>query len=418
MEQNSLFESVSAQILPLAKRLAPKTLDEVVGQDHILQKDKFLYRAIKADRVGSLIFYGPPGVGKTALAKVIANTTKSYFRQINAVSSGKKDMEDVVSFAKSEFTLTGKRTTLFIDEIHRFNKSQQDYLLPFVENGVITLIGATTENPYFEVNKALLSRARVVELNPLKKEDIRKIIDRALIDKEDGLGNMDITMDDTAKDFLSDASGGDARSALNALELAAMTTSPDKKSKKIIITLEIISECLGKKPYLYDKDGDTHYDCISAFIKSMRGSDENAAVYYLARMLTAGEDVKFIARRMMILASEDIGLADPLAIIVATNVAQAVERVGMPEAQIILSEGVLYLARTKKSNKAVVAISNAMAEVQQSGNLPVPNHLRDSHYAGSKELGRGIGYKYPHDYKDSKVDQQYLPDAIKDKKFS
>ena len=418
MEQNSLFESVSAQILPLAKRLAPKTLDEVVGQDHILQKDKFLYRAIKADRVGSLIFYGPPGVGKTALAKVIANTTKSYFRQINAVSSGKKDMEDVVSFAKSEFTLTGKRTTLFIDEIHRFNKSQQDYLLPFVENGVITLIGATTENPYFEVNKALLSRARVVELNPLKKEDIRKIIDRALIDKEDGLGNMDITMDDTAKDFLSDASGGDARSALNALELAAMTTSPDKKSKKIIITLEIISECLGKKPYLYDKDGDTHYDCISAFIKSMRGSDENAAVYYLARMLTAGEDVKFIARRMMILASEDIGLADPLAIIVATNVAQAVERVGMPEAQIILSEGVLYLARTKKSNKAVVAISNAMAEVEQSGNLPVPNHLRDSHYPGSKELGRGIGYKYPHDYKDSKVDQQYLPDAIKDKKFS
>lgn len=418
MGQNSLFDSVSAQILPLAKRLAPKTLDEVVGQDHILQKDKFLYRAIKADRVGSLIFYGPPGVGKTALAKVIANTTKSYFRQINAVSSGKKDMEDVVSFAKSEFTLTGKRTTLFIDEIHRFNKSQQDYLLPFVENGVITLIGATTENPYFEVNKALLSRARVVELNPLKKEDIRKIIDRALIDKEDGLGNMDITMDDTAKDFLSDASGGDARSALNALELAAMTTSPDKKSKKIIITLEIISECLGKKPYLYDKDGDTHYDCISAFIKSMRGSDENAAVYYLARMLTAGEDVKFIARRMMILASEDIGLADPLAIIVATNVAQAVERVGMPEAQIILSEGVLYLARTKKSNKAVVAISNAMAEVEQSGNLPVPNHLRDSHYPGSKELGRGIGYKYPHDYKDSKVDQQYLPDAIKDKKFS
>lgn len=418
MEQNSLFESVSAQILPLAKRLAPKTLDEVVGQDHILQKDKFLYRAIKADRVGSLIFYGPPGVGKTALAKVIANTTKSYFRQINAVSSGKKDMEDVVSFAKSEFTLTGKRTTLFIDEIHRFNKSQQDYLLPFVENGVITLIGATTENPYFEVNKALLSRARVVELNPLRKEDIRKIIDRALCDKEDGLGNMDIVMDETAKDFLSDASGGDARSALNALELAAMTTSPDKKSKKIIITLEIISECLGKKPYLYDKDGDTHYDCISAFIKSMRGSDENAAVYYLARMLTAGEDVKFIARRMMILASEDIGLADPLAIIVATNVAQAVERVGMPEAQIILSEGVLYLARTKKSNKAVVAISNAMAEVEQSGNLPVPNHLRDSHYPGSKELGRGIGYKYPHDYKDSKVDQQYLPDAIKDKKFS
>lgn len=418
MEQNSLFDAVSGQMLPLAKRLAPKTLDEVVGQDHILQKDKFLYRAIKADRVGSLIFYGPPGVGKTALAKVIANTTSSYFRQINAVSSGKKDMEEVVDFAKSEFTLTGKKTTLFIDEIHRFNKSQQDYLLPFVENGVITLIGATTENPYFEVNKALLSRARVVELNPLKKEDIRKIIDRALLDKEDGLGNMDIVMDETAKDFLSDASGGDARSALNALELAAMTTSPDKKSKKIIITLEIISECLGKKPYLYDKDGDTHYDCISAFIKSMRGSDENAAVYYLARMLTAGEDVKFIARRMMILAAEDIGLADPLAIIVATNVAQAVERVGMPEAQIILSEGVLYLARTKKSNKAVVAISNAMAEVEQSGNLPVPNHLRDSHYPGSKELGRGIGYKYPHDYKDSKVDQQYLPDAIKDKKFS
>ena len=418
MEQNSLFESVSAQILPLAKRLAPKTLDEVVGQDHILQKDKFLYRAIKADRIGSLIFYGPPGVGKTALAKVIANTTKSYFRQINAVSSGKKDMEDVVSFAKSEFTLTGKRTTLFIDEIHRFNKSQQDYLLPFVENGVITLIGATTENPYFEVNKALISRARVVELNPLKKEDIRKIIDRALSDKEDGLGNMNIKMDENAKDFLSDASGGDARSALNALELAAVTTKPDKKTNEIILTLDIVSECLGKKPYLYDKDGDTHYDCISAFIKSMRGSDENAAVYYLARMLTAGEDVKFIARRMMILASEDIGLADPLAIIVATNVAQAVERVGMPEAQIILSEGVLYLARTKKSNKAVVAISNAMAEVEQSGNLPVPNHLRDSHYQGSKELGRGIGYKYPHDYKDSKVDQQYLPDSIKDKKFS
>ena len=418
MEQNSLFDAVSGQILPLAKRLAPKTLDEVVGQDHILQKDKFLYRAIEADRLGSLIFYGPPGVGKTALAKVIANTTKSYFRQINAVSSGKKDMEEVVAFAKSEFTLTGKKTTLFIDEIHRFNKSQQDYLLPFVENGIITLIGATTENPYFEVNKALLSRARVVELNPLTKEDIRKIIDRALTNKEDGLGEMNIKMDERAKEFLSDASGGDARSALNALELAAMTTKPSGADKEIIISLEIISECLGKKPYLYDKDGDTHYDCISAFIKSMRGSDENAAVYYLARMLTAGEDVKCIARRMMILASEDIGLADPLAIIVATNVAQAVERVGMPEAQIILAEGALYLARTKKSNKVVVAIGNAMSEVAESGNLPVPNHLRDAHYSGSKELGRGIGYKYPHDYKDSKVDQQYLPDEIKDKKFS
>lgn len=400
---------------PLAIRLRPTTLEEVAGQEHIIGKDKLLYRAIKADKLSSVIFYGPPGTGKTTLAKVIANTTSSDFVQINATVSGKKDMEAVVTKAKEVRAMYGKKTILFIDEIHRFNKAQQDYLLPFVEDGTVVLIGATTENPYFEVNRALLSRSSVFELYPLSKESIKELLKKAVYDKDKGMGSYNAEIDEEALDFLADVAGGDARKAINAVELGIMTTAPDKDGK-IHITTEVASECIQKRMIHYDKDGDNHYDTISAFIKSMRGSDPDAAVFYLAKMLMAGEDIKFIARRMMICASEDVGNADPMALVLATSAATAVERVGMPEAQIILSQAVLYIATAPKSNSAVDAIFDAEEAVKRK-TTTVPSHLQDAHYKGSKDQGRGTGYEYAHDYPNHFSDQQYLPDEIKDEKF-
>lgn len=400
---------------PLASRLRPSTLEEVVGQQHIIGKDKLLYRAIKADKLSSIIFYGPPGTGKTTLAKVIANTTSAVFTQINATVAGKKDMEEVVGRAKETLGMYQKKTILFVDEIHRFNKSQQDYLLPFVEDGTIILIGATTENPYFEVNGALISRSSIFELHPLDKEDIKTVIRRAVYDVEKGMGSYDAVIEEDALEFLADISGGDARNALNAVELGILTTERSEDGK-IHITLSVASECIQKRVVRYDKTGDNHYDTISAFIKSMRGSDPDAAVYYLAKMLYAGEDIKFIARRIMICASEDVGNADPMALTVAVSAAQAVERIGMPEAQIILSQAVLYVATAPKSNSATNAIFGAMENVK-SQKTSVPAHLQDAHYKGSKNLGHGIGYKYAHDYPHHYVKQQYLPEEIKDARF-
>lgn len=401
---------------PLASRLRPVTLDEIVGQEHIIGKDKLLYRAIKADKLSSIILYGPPGTGKTTLAKVIANTTSAEFTQINATSAGKKDMEEVINQAKERMGMYGKKTILFIDEIHRFNKGQQDYLLPFVEDGTVILIGATTENPYFEVNRALISRSVVFELKRLEKKDIKTLLLRAVSDKEKGLGVYNAEIDEEALEFLSDISNGDARTALTAIELGVLTTEPSEDGK-IHITLEVASECIQKRVLQYDKDGDNHYDTISAFIKSMRGSDPDAAVYYLARMLYAGEDIKFIARRIMICAAEDVSNADPNAIVVATAAAQAVERIGMPEAQIILAQAASYVACAPKSNSAVNAIFAAMEAVKNEKTGAIPPYLQDAHYGGAKELGHGIGYKYAHDYKNHYVKQQYLPDELKDRVF-
>lgn len=400
---------------PLASRMRPTTLDEVVGQKHIIGKDKLLYRAIKADKLGSIIFYGPPGTGKTTLAKVIANTTSSEFKQINATVAGKKDMEEVVKEAKDRLGMYQKKTILFIDEIHRFNKGQQDYLLPYVEDGTITLIGATTENPYFEVNGALLSRSSVFELKALEKEDIKELLRRAVYDKEKGMGTFRAEISEEALEFLADLSGGDARSALNAVELGILTTERSEDGM-IHLTLEVASECIQKRVVRYDKTGDNHYDTISAFIKSMRGSDPDAAVYYLAKMLYAGEDVKFIARRIMICAAEDVGNADPMALVVAVSAAQAVERIGMPESQIILSQAVLYVAGAPKSNSAVNAIFAANESVRTT-KTTVPSHLQDAHYKGAAKLGRGTGYQYAHDYPNHYAHQQYLPDEIKDARF-
>lgn len=401
---------------PLAARLRPGTLDEVVGQQHIIGKDKLLYRAIKADKLSSILFYGPPGTGKTTLAKVIANTTSAEFMQINATVAGKKDMEEVVGKAKNNQGMYGKKTILFIDEIHRFNKSQQDYLLPFVEDGTIILIGATTENPYFEVNGALISRSVIFELKPLEKEDIRVLLKRAVYDEKRGMGAYEAEIDEEALEFLAELSGGDARHALNAIELGIMTTNRSEDGK-IHITLAVAQECIQKRVMRYDKNGDSHYDTISAFIKSMRGSDPDAAVYYLARMLYAGESVTFIARRIMICAAEDVGNADPQALVVAVNASLAVERVGMPEAQIILSQAVSYIASAPKSNAATGAIMEAAKAVKETGNLPIPPHLQDAHYKGAAKLGHGTGYKYAHEYKNNYVNQQYLPYELSGREF-
>ena len=400
---------------PLASRMRPVTLEEVVGQEHIIGRDKLLYRAIKADKLSSIIFYGPPGTGKTTLAKVIANTTSAEFTQLNATTAGKKDMEEVIHGAKERLGMYGKKTILFVDEIHRFNKGQQDYLLPFVEDGTIILIGATTENPYFEVNSALISRSIIFELKSLEKEDIKKLLERAVTDKNKGLGSFDIVLDEEAKEFLADISGGDARAALNAIELGVLTTNPGMDGK-IHIDLATASECIQKRVVRYDKTGDQHYDTISAFIKSMRGSDPDAAVYYLAKMLYAGEDIKFIARRIMICASEDVGNADPQALNVAVSASLAVERVGMPEAAIILSQAVTYVACAPKSNAACNAVFQAMDSVKIK-KTTVPPHLQDSHYKGSSKLGRGSGYKYAHDYPNHYVRQQYLPSEIEGPTF-
>lgn len=401
---------------PLAARLRPTTLEEVVGQQHIIGRDKLLYRAIKADKLSSLIFYGPPGTGKTTLAKVIANTTSAEFTQINATVAGKKDMEEVVKGAKDTLGMYGKKTILFIDEIHRFNKGQQDYLLPFVEDGTLILIGATTENPYFEVNNALISRSVIFELHPLGVEDIKELLRRAVYDKEKGMGVYDAVIEEDAMEFLADLAGGDARSALNAIELGIMTTDRSADGK-IHITLEVAQECIQKRAVRYDKSGDNHYDTVSAFIKSMRGSDPDAAVYYLARMLYAGESVTFIARRIMICAAEDVGIADPQALSVAVNASLAAERVGMPEAQIILSQAAIYVACAPKSNACVKAIGEAWGAVEEQGNLPIPVHLQDAHYKGAAKLGHGQGYLYAHDYPDHYVRQQYLPYELSGKEF-
>ena len=400
---------------PLAGRMRPATLDEVVGQEHIIGKDKLLYRAIKADKISSIIFYGPPGTGKTTLAKVIANTTKANFVQMNATTSGKKDMQEAVADAKESLGMYQKKTILFIDEIHRFNKAQQDYLLPFVEDGTIILIGATTENPYFEVNQALISRSNVFELHSLDKEDIKKLIVRAITDDEKGMGIYGATITDDALDFLSDMAEGDARSALNAIELGILTTEPAEDGK-IHIDIDVAQECIQRRVTKYDKDGDNHYDVISAFIKSMRGSDPDAAIYYLARMIDAGESVTFIARRIMICASEDVGNADPQALQVAVAAAQAVERVGMPESQLILSQATIYVACAPKSNAATNAIFSAMESVKNK-KASVPPYLQDAHYGGHEKLGKGIGYKYAHDYPNHYVKQQYLPDGLEDSRF-
>ena len=415
-----LFDYMRANTMekesPLASRMRPTTLDEVVGQKHIIGKDKLLYRAIKADKLGSVIFYGPPGTGKTTLAKVIANTTSARFEQINATVAGKKDMEEIVKNAKDSIGMYGQKTILFVDEIHRFNKSQQDYLLPFVEDGTITLIGATTENPYFEVNNALLSRSRIFELKPLEKQDIRELVMRAVYDTEKGMGTYGADITDEAADFLADVANGDARAALNAVELGILTTDKSDDGK-IHITIDVAAECIQKRVVRYDHDGDDHYDTISAFIKSMRGSDPDAAVYYLARMLYAGEDVKFIARRIMICASEDVGNADPNALVVAVSAAQAVERIGMPESQIILSQAAAYVATAPKSNAAYMGIAKAMKTVADTRTMPVPAHLQDRHYKGAEKLGHGLGYKYAHDYPNHYVTQQYLPDGMEGMRF-
>lgn len=395
---------------PLASRIRPKTLEEVVGQQHIIGKDKLLYRAIKADKLSSIIFYGPPGTGKTTLAKVIANTTSAEFTQINATVAGKKDMEEVVKGAQDKLGMYGKKTILFVDEIHRFNKGQQDYLLPFVEDGTLILIGATTENPYFEVNSALISRSIIFELKPLGTGDIRTLMERAVYDVERGMGAYNAVIEEDALEFLADIAGGDARSALNAIELGVLTTQKSEDGK-IHITLDVASECIQKRVVRYDKTGDNHYDTISAFIKSMRGSDPDAAVYYLARMLYAGESVTFIARRIMICASEDVGNADPQALQVAVAAAQAVERIGMPESQLILAQAVLYVATAPKSNSATNAIFHA-TEAVKNKKVTIPPYLQDAHYKGAAKLGHGIGYEYAHDFPKHFSRQQYLPDEL------
>lgn len=401
---------------PLASRLRPVTLEEVVGQEHIIGKDKLLYRAIKADKLSSILLYGPPGTGKTTLARVIANSTSAAFLQINATSAGKKDMEEVVASAKENLGAYGRKTILFIDEIHRFNKGQQDYLLPFVEDGTLILIGATTENPFFEVNGALISRSIIFELKPLSLENIKTLICRALEDVEKGLGSYQAVIDGEALEFLADVSGGDARTALNAVELGVLTTARSEDGQ-IHITMEVAQECIQKRTLRYDKTGDNHYDTVSAFIKSMRGSDPDAAIYYLARMLYAGEDITFIARRIMICAAEDVSNADPQALVVATSAAQAVERLGMPEARIVLAQAAAYVACAPKSNSAIRAIDGASEYVKSHPDYRIPAYLMDAHYKGAAKLGHGAGYQYSHDYPNHYSGQQYLPDEAKDERF-
>ena len=411
MRQNTMKDES-----PLASRLRPQTLDEVVGQQHIIGKDKLLYRAIMADKLSSIIFYGPPGTGKTTLAKVIAHTTSADFVQLNATVAGKKDMEEVIGKAKDNLGMYGRKTILFVDEIHRFNKGQQDFLLPFVEDGTIILIGATTENPYFEVNGALISRSIIFELKPLDKSDIKVILKRAVYDKEKGMGSLNAEIDDDALDFLADISNGDARNALNAIELGVLTTKPSEDGK-IHINLAIAEQCIQRRTLKYDKDGDNHYDTISAFITSLRGSDPDAAVYYLARMLHAGEDIKFIARRIMICASEDVGNADPQALVVAVNACLAGERLGMPEARIPLAQAATYVACAPKSNAAYLAINKALDVVEHEESYSIPPHLQDASYKNAGKLGHGEGYKYAHDYPNHYVKQQYLPTKLMDMVF-
>ncbi|GAA0779416.1 replication-associated recombination protein A [Clostridium subterminale] len=413
-EKNKEIEFNSNE--PLAQRLKPSNLDEFVGQEHILAKDKLLYRSIKGDRITSLIFYGPPGVGKTSLAKIIAKTTKCNYVELNAVTSGIKDIKNVIDEAIKEISISGKKTILFIDEIHRFNKTQQDSLLPHVEKGIVTLVGATTENPFFEVNKALLSRSMIFKLEPLSRGNIVALLNKALTNKELGYGSINIKLYDEAKEFICDNSGGDGRRALNALELAVLTTNKNEDGI-IQITQDVVEECMQKKQVSYDKSGDYHYDIISAFIKSIRGSDPDAAVHYLARMLYSGEDPEFIARRIVISASEDIGNADPYALLIANAALNAVKFIGMPEARIPLAQAVTYLAGAPKSNAAYNAINLAFEDVENEDIGRVPLHLRGSNYSGSNILNEGSKYKYPHDYENHYVRQQYMPKELLKKKY-
>lgn len=401
---------------PLANRMRPETLDEFVGQQHILGKDKLLYRMIRADRITSIILYGPPGTGKTTLARIIAKTTKSHFVQLNAVSSGVKDIRQVLDKAKEDLGLYGKRTILFIDEIHRFNKSQQDALLPSVEEGLVVLVGATTENPYFEVNGPLVSRSRIFRLNRLDEENILKLLHRALADKEKGFGNLKVDAQDEALEHLAKVADGDARNALNALELAVLTTPADEE-EIIHIDVETAVECIQKRVVQYDKEGDNHYDHASAFIKSIRGSDPDAALYWLAKMLWAGEDPKFIARRIVISASEDVGNADPQALDVAINAFHALDFVGMPEGRIHLAQAVTYLACAPKSNASYMGLNRALSDIKNKRSGDVPKPLRDSHYKGAKSLGHGQGYMYPHDFEGHYVKQQYMPIGMEDVRY-
>lgn len=399
---------------PLAARVRPSSLEDFIGQEHIVGKNSLLYRAIKADKLTSIILYGPSGTGKTTLAKIISKTTKYNFKEINATTSGVQDIKNIISDASFSISTTNKKTIVFIDEIHRFNKSQQDHLLKYVENGTIILIGATTENPFFEVNKALISRSIIFELKPLSKNEIKTILKRAIIDKEKGFGNIKTSINEDALNFISEACNGDVRIALNAIELAILTT--ESINDIVYIDISIAEQCIQKRALNYDKNGDNHYDTISAFIKSIRGSNPDAALFYLAKMIYAGEDLKFIARRLVISASEDIGNADPSALQIAVSAAQAIDFIGPPESRIILAQAVIYLASAPKSNSSYIAIEKALEDVKNI-KTTIPKHLRDAHYNGAKILNNGIGYKYAHDYKNNFVIQQYLPDELKDRSY-
>ena len=402
--------------IPLAYRMCPDTIDEYVGQEHVLAQDKMLYRLIKADRLSSIILWGPPGCGKTSLARVIAKSTKNKFEKLNAVSAGVSDIKRVVDDSKNLLMNPSGKTVLFIDEIHRFNKLQQDALLPYVENGTIILIGATTENPYFSVNKALLSRSTLFKLEPLDNRHVVQVLNNALTNKEKGLGNYDLTVEDGVMEYIAELSGGDVRVALNALEIAALTTEMDANGE-IKITKEIASECIQKKKAQFDKNGDSHYDNISAFIKSMRGGDADAVLFYLARALYAGEDPMFLARRIVICASEDVGMANSNALVVANAAMQAVHQIGMPEARLLLAHAATYVARSPKSNAAYMGINQALADVESKDTGTIPMHIRNAPAEGMEDFGYGVGYKYPHDYPNHEVEQQYLPDKMLGTKY-
>ncbi len=401
---------------PLADRMRPGVIDEFIGQKHLLGEGKFLSRSIKADRINSMIFYGPPGTGKTTLAMIISNSTNMLFEKLSAVTSGVKDIREVINRAEENLKLYNKRTILFIDEIHRFNKSQQDALLPFVERGIVTLIGATTENPYFEVNKALLSRVMMLQLESLTRDDLRELINRALVNKEKGLGGYKVNISEEAIDYLLTIAEGDGRTILNSLEIGVLSTDKDEEGV-IQLDLDSIKSSIQIKAAQYDKDGDQHYDTISAFIKSMRGSDPDATLYWLAKMINAGEDPKYIARRLIVHASEDVGNADPNALNIAVSAFNAVNVIGMPEGRLALAQAAIYIATAPKSNATYLGIDRALEDIRSKEIGKVPIHLRDAHYPGSKNLGHGVGYKYPHNFEGAYVEQQYLPDEFLNKKY-